>query len=85
MVRKGKTLTLSVNPEDQAKLEALSLQFGQTWGDKPNVSKLVKAIARGELVLSRPGDTPQDRLAAEYRKIEQAIAAIQAIAAETTV
>jgi hypothetical protein len=49
MSRKGKSITLSVSERDKAELETLALQYGMTWGDRPNISKLVEAIARSQL------------------------------------
>lgn len=49
MTRKGQSITLSLDTADKAALEAIALQYGCIWGDKPNVSALLKAIARGEL------------------------------------
>lgn len=52
MTRKGRALTLSVSEQEKQQLETLALAFDQTWGSQPNISKLVKAIARGELRLA---------------------------------
>ena len=49
MVRKRSSITLSIADQEKAQLEQLALAFGQTWGDNPNVSKLIKAIAKGKL------------------------------------
>jgi len=48
-------ITLSLSPEEKAELEALAQQFGILWGDKPNISGLVRAIARKRLTLYQPG------------------------------
>ena len=53
MTRKQESVTLSLSLEHKAELEKLSLEFGYLWGEKPNVSALLKAIADGELLLSR--------------------------------
>lgn len=52
MTRKGRALTLSVSEQEKQQLETLALTFDQTWGSQPNISKLVKAIALGELRLA---------------------------------
>ena len=52
MSRKGKSITLSVSERDKAELENLALAFGMTWGDRPNISKLVEAIARKHLLIA---------------------------------
>ena len=49
MSRKGETITLSLSLEEKQKLEQIALDFGQTWGEDPNISKLMRAIADGEL------------------------------------
>lgn len=51
MSRKGESITLSLDTADKAALETIALQYGCIWGDKPNVSALLKEIARGRLVV----------------------------------
>ena len=51
MSRKGKSITLSVSDREKAELETLALEFGCTWGERPNISKLVESIARRQLTL----------------------------------
>ncbi len=63
MSRKGQSITLSVSAKDKAALEALALAFGMTWGDRPNISKLVEAIARQELRIAPNNDWPPDYIA----------------------
>ena len=53
MTRKQESVTLSLSLEHKAELEKLSLEFGYLWGEKPNISGLLKAVADGELLLSR--------------------------------
>ncbi|NER80266.1 MAG: WYL domain-containing protein [Leptolyngbya sp. SIO1D8] len=62
MVRKRPSITLSIEEREKAQLEQLALEFGQTWGDKPNVSKLLKAIAQGKLRLAKNHDWDRDRI-----------------------
>ncbi|MBO1047505.1 MAG: WYL domain-containing protein [Dolichospermum sp. DEX182a] len=57
MSRKGQSITLSVSERDKAELEAIpterfaiALEFGMMWGEDPNISKLIKAIAQHELI-----------------------------------
>ena len=52
MSRKGQTVTLSLSEQDKAKLEGLALEFGMMWGDRPNISRLVEAIARRQLQIA---------------------------------
>ena len=47
-------ITLSLSPQEKAELDALAEQFGLLWGDKPNVSGLIRAIARKRLIVHRP-------------------------------
>lgn len=62
MSRKRPSITLSVDDYEKAELERLSLEFDQKWGDKPNISKLMKAIARGKLRLAKNHDWSRDRI-----------------------
>lgn len=64
MTRKGRALTLSISDHEKAQLEQLALNFDQTWGDNPNVSKLVKAIAKGELRIAANHDWSRDLISA---------------------
>lgn len=64
MSRQGQTITLSVSEGDKAELEALSLKFGMNWGEKPNISKLIKAIASRELRLAANHDWSPERIQA---------------------
>lgn len=66
MTRKKRSITLSIEEYEKAQLEQLALEFGQTWGDKPNVSKLIKAIARGQLRLAANHDWTRDRIDTLY-------------------
>lgn len=42
-------VNLQLEPGDKEKLEAIALQMGCMWGDRPNISQLVHRIAQGEL------------------------------------
>jgi hypothetical protein len=46
--------------EYKAELEKLSVEFGYLWGEKPNVSALLKAIADGDICYQNLTD-PQNR------------------------
>lgn len=76
MSRKGESITLSLLPDQQERLEQIALEFGQTWGEKPNISKLMRAIAEGELkVVYGDEETP---ITNQQRKVlKMAIAMIQ--------
>lgn len=64
MTRKGQSVTLSLTEIDKAKLEQLAAEFGMTWGENPNISKLIKAIARSELRVAKNHDWPTQRISA---------------------
>ena len=64
MSRKGQSITLSVSEQDKAQLERLALELGKTWGDRPNISKLIEAIARRQLVIAPNHDWSKERIAA---------------------
>lgn len=51
MTRKGRSITLSLEESDKAQLEAIALELGMKWGDDPNISRLIKAIARRQLLV----------------------------------
>lgn len=76
MSRKGESITLSLLPNQQAKLEQIALEFGQTWGDKPNISKLMRAIADGELKVAW-GDEETPITKQQRNAMKAAIAMIQ--------
>ena len=70
MSRKGESITLSIKERDKANLEAIASELGMTWGDRPNISKLVEAIARKQIQISKNNDWASDRielLARTYR------------------
>lgn len=62
MTRKNQAITLSIQEKDKKALENLALEFGKTWGDKPNISKLIKAIARQELKIAPNHDWSNQRI-----------------------
>lgn len=74
MSRKNESITLSVDEGQKAQLEAIALKFGCTWGDKPNVSELMKRIAAGKLEITWGDETPAPEKNAAIMK---AIATIQ--------
>jgi hypothetical protein len=86
MGRRGQSITLSVSEQDKAQLEAIALEFGQKWGNRPNISKLVEAIARRQLVIAPNHDWTKEQIAALNRartalvdagEIEQAVVIAQ--------
>jgi len=62
MPSKRSSITLSISAHEKARLEQLALDFGQTWGEKANVSKLIKAIAQNKLCLADNHDWSRDRI-----------------------
>ncbi|EHC10659.1 helix-turn-helix transcriptional regulator [Fischerella thermalis] len=64
MSRKGQSITLSVSERDKAELENLAREFGMMWGDRPNISKLVEAIARHQLTIGKNHDWSETRIRA---------------------
>jgi hypothetical protein len=64
MTRKGIAVTLSLQERDKEALQQIALDLGITWGDKPNISKLIEAIARQELLVLPNNDWTDDRIAA---------------------
>lgn len=82
MGRKGKSITLSISEREKQQLEKLAEEYGMKWGENPNISKLVKAIARGYLQIVRSDNWSSDRINAldlarqaliDLGKIEEAI------------
>lgn len=73
MSRKGKSITLSISERDKAELEALALTYGMTWGERPNISKLIEAIARQQLKIAPNHDWPRELIAALNRARTAAI------------
>ncbi|MBD1906741.1 WYL domain-containing protein [Funiculus sociatus GB2-A5] len=72
MSRKGQSITLSISDRDKAELEAIALELGMMWGDRPNISKLVEAIARRQLLIGHNNDWSETRI----RALEQAVSAL---------
>jgi hypothetical protein len=65
MTRKGSAITLSLQDPEKEALTELAQEFGMKWGDhKPNVSKLIKAIAQRKLLISHNNDWPIERIQA---------------------
>ena len=64
MGRKGRSVTLSLSDEDKVALEQLALDYGMTWGERANISKLIEAIARKKLKIASNHDWSEDRITA---------------------
>jgi len=66
--RKGESITLSIKECDKANLEAIASELGMTWGDRPNISKLVEAIARKQIQISKNNDWANDRISDSFKQ-----------------
>lgn len=77
MSRKGQSITLSISERDKAELENLARELGMMWGDRPNISKLVEAIAQRELLIGRNNDWSTTRIEALNRAMQALIDAGQ--------
>lgn len=64
MTRKGSAITLSLQERDKKALQQIALDLGMTWGDKPNISKLVEAIARHQFLVTPSNDWDSARITA---------------------
>ncbi|MBD2093479.1 WYL domain-containing protein [Microcoleus sp. FACHB-1515] len=64
MGRRGQSITLSISDRDKAQLEQIAAEQGMLWGDRPNISRLVEAIARRELQIGRNNDWSSSRIQA---------------------
>lgn len=69
MSRKGQSITLSISERDKAELEAIALELGMMWGERPNISKLVEAIARRQLLVFPNNNWSETRIRALERSI----------------
>lgn len=69
MSRKGQSITLSLSARDKAELEAIALDLGILWGERANISKLVEAIARRQLLVLPNQDWTDSRIQALDRTI----------------
>jgi hypothetical protein len=69
MTRKGRAITLSLSEQDKQSLQTIATELGYTWGDNPNISKLVEAIAQRELLIAPNNDWSQDLINTLYKAI----------------
>lgn len=70
MSRKGQSITLSISDRDKAELEAIARELGMMWGERPNISKLVEAIARHQLLVFPNNNWSETRIRALERSIQ---------------
>lgn len=64
MTRKGESITLSVSEQEKQQLQALAEAFNCKWGNRPNISRLLSAIAQNKLQVLDNADWSQDRIKA---------------------
>ncbi|AFZ42922.1 hypothetical protein PCC7418_0702 [Halothece sp. PCC 7418] len=64
MTRKGQSITLSVSDAEKQQLQALAETFNCKWGDKPNISRLISAIAQNQLQILYNTNWSQERITA---------------------
>ena len=69
MSRKGQSITLSISERDKAQLEEIALKFGMLWGERPNISKLIEAIARHQLAIAPNHNWSKNRLEALVQSV----------------
>lgn len=62
MSRKGRSITLSISERDKAELLALAEEWGYLWGERPNISGLIEAIARRQLKIAPNNDWSELRI-----------------------
>lgn len=72
MGRRGQSVTLSLSDSDKQQLIEIAQEQGMLWGDKPNISRLVEAIARKELIIGRNNDWS----ASHIKALQQAMRAL---------
>jgi predicted DNA-binding transcriptional regulator YafY len=77
MGRKGQSITLSISEWEKTALETLANEFGMTWGDNPNISKLIKAIAHQQLKIAPNHDWSETRIQALKQAVDNLIDAGQ--------
>jgi hypothetical protein len=62
MPPKRSSINLSVSSYEKQQLEALALKLGIYWGDKPNISEMLKRIAQGKLRVVANDDWSTERI-----------------------
>ncbi len=73
MGRKGQSITLPVSEQDKAQLEAIAREQGMLWGERPNISRLMEAIAHRELLIGRNNGWSETRIKALQQSIQALI------------
>ena len=57
--RKRSSITLSLTNDEKRALESIAGELGCLWGNEPNISKLVRMIAEGALVVHKVSLPPE--------------------------
>lgn len=70
MGRRGQSITLSISDKDKEQLEQIAVEQGMLWGERPNISRLVEAISRRELLVGRNNDWSETRIRALHQSIQ---------------
>lgn len=70
MGRRGQSITLSISDADKTQLEHIAIEQGYLWGERPNISALVEAIARRKLLIGHNNNWSGDRLRALKQAVE---------------
>lgn len=73
MDKKSRAINLSVSETDKAQLEKIALEFGMKWGNRPNISKLVEAIARRQLTIAPNNDWSETLITALKQAVDALI------------
>ncbi len=83
MGRRGQSITLSISDKDKEQLEQIAIEQGMMWGDRPNISRLVEAIARRELLIGRNNNWSEACIRALHQAIQTLIDAGHSESAQT--
>lgn len=65
---KREKITLNCSLAEKASLEALALKHGYIWGDRPNITGLVSAIANGDLALGEASQ--REKIEVQMKRLE---------------
>lgn len=64
MTRKGQSITLSLQEREKKGLQQIACELGINWGNKPNISQLIKAIAMRQFLVLPNNDWTEQRITA---------------------
>jgi len=71
MARKNESATYSLSMDEIAALEAMAHSLGFRYGERGNTSKMLRAIARGDLAVGEYLKKPVTNAAEIRRKLEE--------------